>query len=461
MGKNQQIFTSLSSTITVSIIANKLIQKIRKIIRRNATMNNRARCCHTNDLKEVIATIESSVLILMTALIVIAGIAPKNTWARLSSTIAINSNQAAVIKSKASVLDQVRNKTCYKIDKRSGQLIPCAKPARSTGYLPVQEEDQIEVEPKAFDYFDAEYSEDDFHDDNESVIPYAYLLSQLAAISYKTEEQANDFAEKMGLNIIGPIEAQFSSFLDSGGVGGESKAYIFYNDDTVFIAFQGSNGWLDWEESNLDFWGYAKPEWGQTEHQVCYIIGCYTYYTDIVSMHNGFYDAMDIIFDEIMAEILPLLPNKKLWITGHSLGGAIATLTAFRLEFDHNIPVQGVHVFGAPAVGDSDWENVFENTMSNVHRWNLEGDPAPVITQAPMFYHVGIINNLYSDDSIVLNAADSEMLGYIPHCGFLYGVNVTHMNYWKRMHEELNRFFPDLALEFPDSLPSPSDTCYQ
>ena len=429
-------------------------------------MKNRTRSfSQVMDFEWIAVIIELSWPIFMATLIMMGAIVPNSTWAKSSKSSDVNSYQASVIKPKVSVLKKAKTNACFRIDKNTGQVIPCDEPSKTGGYFPKQEEDQVEDTPKAFDYFNADYSENDFHNDQESVIPNAYLLSQLSAIAYLEpgggENQVGGLAKNLGLNVQEPIADHFSSFLDIGGVGGESKAYIFYNEDSVFIAFEGSTGWLDWEESNLDFWAHAKPEWGQTEHQICYLVGCQTFYTDIVSLHNGFYDATDIIFDDVLEAILPLLATRKLWITGHSLGGAVATITAFRLEFDHDISVQGVHVFGAPAVGDSDWENVFENTMSNVHRWNLEGDPAPIATQAPMFYHVGIINNLYSDDTILLDAPDSEMLGYIPHCGFAYGVNVTHMNYWTRMHEELNHFFPDLVPLFPDSLPSPEDVCYQ
>jgi pimeloyl-ACP methyl ester carboxylesterase len=180
--------------------------------------------------------------------------------------------------------------------------------------------------------------------------------------------------------------------------------------------------------------------------------------TDVVTLHNGYYDAAEVIFDEVVAAIEPLLEEgRRLWITGHSLGGAVATLTAFRLEFEEGIPVHGVHVFGAPAVGDSDWVAVFEDTVTNFHRWNLEGDPAPVATQAPMFYHAGIINNLYTDRGLVLDG--TNMFIYLSQCWPGYGALVVHMNYWSRMHEELKASHPHLVDLFPAALPSPPLGC--
>lgn len=360
---------------------------------------------------------------------------------------------------------------CFKIDKVTGQLIPCETKTRSSGGGSSDSERNDEPSSvKAFWYFNSDYNEQDYVNDPESVITNAYLLSQLSALSYRNPgygtddegEQAYAIAEKLGLNHLDVIEDSFSSFWDFGGVGGESLAYVFYNDYAVFVAFQGSKGWLDWEESNIDFWPYAKPDWGHDEYQVCFF-GCITYQTNVVTIHNGFYDAMDIIFADVVKAIEPLLEGRRLWITGHSLGGAVAMLTAFRMEHEHNISVQGVHTFGAPAVGDSDWANVFAATVSNAHRWGVEGDPAPLATQAPMFYHVGFINNLYENGDYLLAADDNEMLGLSTPClwqqGPQYGAVVRHMSYWPRMHDIFSDYHSYLASLLPDSLPGVPGAC--
>ena len=397
----------------------------------------------------------------------------------LSTSITSNKQQSIAIKTDTTKITSKYDE-CYRLDKITGQLVPCeTKSGSGTTYDRGDTDNDSPYTHLAFNYFDSDYNEADFYNDPESVITNAYLLSQLSAIAYpmpgpddnamaSSTESIEDIAERtyalaenLGLSSLPVIHESEVNILDLdfGDTAGESTAYVFYNDYAVFIAFQGSTGGSDWLESNIDFWPYAKPEWGHTKNVRCFIY-CFTYYTDVVTIHNGFYEAMDIIFAQVLDAVEPLVEEgRKLWITGHSLGGAVAVLSAFQLQFDYGIDVQGVHVFGAPAVGDSDWYNVFESKMSNVHRWGVEGDPAPVITQAPMFYHVGFINNLYTNGDYLLNGDNSDMFGYLPHCNPTYGFLVRHMSYWPRMHDLFVDHNPYLASLLPESLPGVDGDC--
>jgi triacylglycerol lipase len=70
-------------------------------------------------------------------------------------------------------------------------------------------------------------------------------------------------------------------------------------------------------------------------------------------VHAGFLAALDEIFDDLRD--LPL-GDRALWLTGHSLGGALAILAAARLPPGR---VQGVYTFGAPSVGDARFAKAF------------------------------------------------------------------------------------------------------
>ncbi|MEZ8335860.1 lipase family protein [Vibrio splendidus] len=70
-------------------------------------------------------------------------------------------------------------------------------------------------------------------------------------------------------------------------------------------------------------------------------------------VHEGFHKAFESVKDEINTGLLNLTDNKPLFITGHSLGGALATIAAKRLEFNHGIAA--CYTFGAPRVGDKEW----------------------------------------------------------------------------------------------------------
>lgn len=70
-------------------------------------------------------------------------------------------------------------------------------------------------------------------------------------------------------------------------------------------------------------------------------------------VHRGFRNALDEIWKPV-AELVDRLrkedPGRAIWLTGHSLGGALAILAGSRLP-----DLQGVYAFGAPLVGDAEF----------------------------------------------------------------------------------------------------------
>ena len=81
-------------------------------------------------------------------------------------------------------------------------------------------------------------------------------------------------------------------------------------------------------------------------------------------IHSGFYFAYQEIRKEI-EEVLLIQPyNKKpLYITGHSLGGALATV-ATKYTY-HEGGLAACYTFGSPRVGNDDWIN---NIKTPIHR---------------------------------------------------------------------------------------------
>lgn len=84
----------------------------------------------------------------------------------------------------------------------------------------------------------------------------------------------------------------------------------------------------------------------------------YPYFQN-ASVHSGFYGAFRSIQPQVfpvLLEQLALYPNAEVALTGHSLGGALATICLAQIVFElpGSIPTNiSLYTFGSPRVGDS------------------------------------------------------------------------------------------------------------
>jgi hypothetical protein len=71
-------------------------------------------------------------------------------------------------------------------------------------------------------------------------------------------------------------------------------------------------------------------------------------------VHRGFARALDSAQARVSGEIISALGDGlRVWLTGHSLGGALAMLCAWRFFMAHHqAPFAGLYTFGQPRVGD-------------------------------------------------------------------------------------------------------------
>lgn len=117
--------------------------------------------------------------------------------------------------------------------------------------------------------------------------------------------------------------------------------------------------------------------------------------------------------------------TKKVWLTGHSLGGAVATATAYLLETaDDPIDVQGVVTFGAPRVFmeerflvNPDAAAAYEALGIPTQRWVDERDPVPHIPPpVPVvlpYRHIGQLNHILPDGAtcrVAFNTTEADIV---------------------------------------------------
>lgn len=109
-------------------------------------------------------------------------------------------------------------------------------------------------------------------------------------------------------------------------------------------------------------------------------------------VHQGFKDGMVALWAKVRPEV-PL--DRPLWVTGHSLGGALATLGALQAHGE-GAPVAGVATFGSPAVGDAAFVAFFTGLLGDRSARVVQAaDPVPrVLSPAFGFAHVPALRYL-------------------------------------------------------------------
>jgi len=85
-------------------------------------------------------------------------------------------------------------------------------------------------------------------------------------------------------------------------------------------------------------------------------------------VHSGFYDAMKSLLKIVIIEVKQMLDTssvKKIYFTGHSKGGALASLSAMMFQLDPSLPnVTSVATFASVKFADSEFRNTY-NTLIN------------------------------------------------------------------------------------------------
>jgi pimeloyl-ACP methyl ester carboxylesterase len=131
---------------------------------------------------------------------------------------------------------------------------------------------------------------------------------------------------------------------------GNTQAFVGTDADNVVVAFRGT-------ESPLTLDGIK--DWLLTDANNFLIVPEGRIGTDFAAagvgarFHRGFMTALGDIWDPMFQAVQAALKEKKrpVWLTGHSLGGALAVLAAWRFERQFT-KVHQIVTFGGPMVGN-------------------------------------------------------------------------------------------------------------
>ena len=151
---------------------------------------------------------------------------------------------------------------------------------------------------------------------------------------------------------------------------------------SLYLVFRGSEQRLDWQ-TNFEFSqkvadfkeAVIQGQIVQNQAQV------YPYGAESSSgakMHRGFVDAYFSVRDQIHA-YLRSHPVTNVTVTGHSLGGALATLCAVDVQYNFSTIAIELYTFGSPRVGNGGFRDSFNQRVPNSFRFVYGMDIVPAL----------------------------------------------------------------------------------
>jgi predicted lipase len=148
----------------------------------------------------------------------------------------------------------------------------------------------------------------------------------------------------------------------------DTQAFLFRDGNNVILVFRGSQQLADWK-TNLkirlkEFTILADQEAVPPKGRV----------------HRGFCDAWQSV-EKMVVYYLKKWWNDdtQLWITGHSLGGALAAMATISLE-SQGFKVSGLYTFGQPRIADWQMVNYMNGKMRDrMVRYANNNDVVPLI----------------------------------------------------------------------------------
>ena len=215
----------------------------------------------------------------------------------------------------------------------------------------------------------------------------AYWLAKASQLAYSMTSEDNPTPDRH--KILAELKSWSNGFEHVEVFDRNStQSFVAQHEDFIIASFRGSDQWQDWLD-NLNI--PAAP-------------------TNMGRAHRGFLLALEDVWQDMLRAIEQFKQEgvitvnnfeqkskyRSLWITGHSLGGALATLAAAeRINSDQ--PFGGVYTYGQPRCVDRNMaRNMNIEAKNRIFRFQNNNDIISRIPQRVMGYsHVGTF--LYID----------------------------------------------------------------
>ena len=191
----------------------------------------------------------------------------------------------------------------------------------------------------------------------------ALSLAVACDLAYEQQDTISSIVSEWQYQFIG-----FKNIVKKPDI--DTQCFVMSNDENIVVVFRGSDDLKDWFSN---FQAVYDP--GPLKE---------------TKVHEGFQDALFpsvISLTNLINSVNPI--NKCIWITGHSLGGALCSLFAGML-IEHGYKVYGIYTYASPRPGNGAFESKLNNRVVGPHyRVVNSGDIIPHVPPEPFFSHPG------------------------------------------------------------------------
>jgi hypothetical protein len=114
------------------------------------------------------------------------------------------------------------------------------------------------------------------------------------------------------------------------------------------------------------------------------------------TVHTGFWRSLMNLWDHGLSELIQKF--ETVYVTGHSKGGAIATLASRLFQVTNRTKIANVVTFGSPAAGDYTFVKDYNSAIPNNYRYEHRNDVVPHLPlKVPLISDVRITDSIPFD----------------------------------------------------------------
>jgi triacylglycerol lipase len=214
----------------------------------------------------------------------------------------------------------------------------------------------------------------------------ALMLANACQLAYTQLDNPPQFAPPPGYR----IEAEF----DADVLGNHERiGFLMISNTDAILAFRGT---ADFPDAIADIRALQVP---------------YPYDASAGMSHAGFTEIYQSAREAVKAAVSALPQGLTLYVTGHSLGGALAVLAALDIAVNTSFHVPIMYTLAGPRVGDPEFADRFDNVVvtKNTASWRVVNmfDLVPLLPPEKIFDPVTSKTYFYQ------HVADVRLIGFL------------------------------------------------